>query len=72
METHDLAPRRTSARRVARVLNGDSPLLGKGNNAPPCGLPARDLDGHPRVFHGIVDMGAYQESVFSSGFDPAT
>lgn len=53
-------------------LAGDSPLLGKGNNAPPCGLPARDLDGHRRFFHGTVDMGAYQESVFSSGFDPAT
>jgi hypothetical protein len=52
-------------------LGGNSPLLGKGNNAPECGLPARDLDGHPRVLHGIVDIGAYQESVFNNGFEPA-
>ena len=52
-------------------LAGDSPLLGKGNNAPECGLPARDLDGHPRGLHGTVDIGAYQESVFSAGFEPS-
>ena len=52
-------------------LSGNSPLLGKGDNAPECGLPARDLDGHPRALNGNVDIGAYQESVFNNGFEPA-
>lgn len=52
-------------------LSGGSPLLGKGDNAPECGLPPRDLDGHPRALNGSVDIGAYQESVFNNGFEPA-
>lgn len=50
-------------------LSGKSPLLGKGDANPECGLPSRDLDGHSRTLGGSVDIGAYQESIFISGFD---
>ncbi|UCC30456.1 MAG: hypothetical protein JSU86_19935 [Phycisphaerales bacterium] len=43
-----------------RLLAG-SPAINAGTNSPPGGLPATDLDGNPRIMHGIVDMGAYEQ-----------
>jgi hypothetical protein len=40
-----------------------SPVINSGNNSPPGGLPANDLDGGPRVVGSIVDRGAYESSV---------
>lgn len=49
-----------------------SPLVNAGLNSPFGGVPATDLDGHPRVDLGIIDAGAYEstrERIFANGFD---
>jgi YD repeat-containing protein/predicted outer membrane repeat protein len=37
-----------------------SPCLNAGSNAV-TDLPPRDIEGHPRIFGGVIDMGAYEE-----------
>lgn len=49
-----------------------SPLVNAGLNSPFGGVPATDLDGHPRVDLGIIDVGAYEsarERIFANSFD---
>jgi hypothetical protein len=41
------------------TLTLGSPSIDAGDNAAPS-LPGRDLRGVPRIFHGIVDQGAYE------------
>lgn len=50
-------------------LSGASPLLAGGLTNPAGGLPAMDLDGHAFPSHGRADMGAFEETVFTDGFD---
>ena len=38
-------------------LQPTSPCINRGNNEAP-NLPATDIDDHPRLLHGVVDMGA--------------
>jgi hypothetical protein len=40
-------------------LLSDSPCIDAGDNSAP-GLPTTDIAGNPRVWNGIVDMGAYE------------
>ena len=44
-------------------LRTSSPCLNKGINADDIG--DTDLVGNPRIRHGIVDMGAYEASIFT-------
>lgn len=48
-----------------------SPLLGGGVLAPAGNLPTIDIEGHPRSYNGLVDMGAYErgDEIFGYGFD---
>jgi hypothetical protein len=48
-----------------------SPAVDAGDNAPPGGLGASDLDGNPRVVGGTVDIGCYEwtTEIFSDGFE---
>jgi hypothetical protein len=48
-----------------------SPLLGAGTLTPPGNLPAIDIEGHPRSYNNLVDMGAYERGdiVFADSFD---
>ncbi len=48
-----------------------SPAINSGDNEPPGGLGAADLDGAPRVIDGIVDIGMYETAgvLFSDGFE---
>jgi hypothetical protein len=48
-----------------------SPLLGQGLLTPTGGLPSIDIEGHPRSYNGLVDMGAYErgDEIFVDGFE---
>jgi hypothetical protein len=48
-----------------------SPLLGAGTLTPTGGLPTIDVEGHPRSYAGLVDMGAYErgDEIFLNDFD---
>jgi hypothetical protein len=48
-----------------------SPLLGAGTLTPAGGLPTIDIEGHPRSYNNLVDMGAYErgDEIFGDGFD---
>jgi len=48
-----------------------SPVLGAGTLTPGGNLPTIDIEGHPRSYNGLVDMGAYErgDEIFASGFD---
>ena len=37
-----------------------SPCINAGDNSPPGGLPATDIDGNNRVINGVVDIGAVE------------
>jgi len=50
-------------------LRAGSPCLDQGSNSAP-ELPSEDMDGHPRIIHGTVDMGAYELTVPSVDFSP--
>ena len=50
-------------------LAGTSPLLAVGTANPPGGPSLDDLEGNSRPQSGLVDLGAYEETVFTSGFD---
>ncbi|MEO5624509.1 MAG: choice-of-anchor Q domain-containing protein [Dokdonella sp.] len=56
-------------------LNSGSPAIDSGLNTPIGGLRAVDLDGAPRPFNGIADIGAYEyqgdpnDLIFRNGFD---
>lgn len=43
-------------------LRSDSPAIGNGANLGEVAMGARDLDGHPRMKDGKVDMGCYQHN----------
>jgi hypothetical protein len=45
-------------------LQTNSPCINGGNNLLAIG--SVDLDGHPRIFNGTVDIGAYESQVFGS------
>jgi hypothetical protein len=48
-----------------------SPVLGQGTLTPAGNLPTIDIEGHPRSYNGLVDMGAYErgDEIFGCGFD---
>ncbi len=52
-------------------LRATSPLLGIGTLVPPGGLTDFDLDGHNRISHNAIDLGAYEneEGIFADGFE---
>lgn len=52
-------------------LRTGSPALNEGDNSPPGGLGQTDLDGNPRVFDIVVDIGAYEwvAALFEDGFE---
>lgn len=52
-------------------LQPTSLLLRAGTLTPTGGLPATDLEGHPRSAAGKVDLGAYEnvDEIFASGFE---
>ena len=53
-------------------LRADSPLLGIGTLTPAGDLPTIDLEGNPRTFNNLLDLGAYErgDMVFEDGFEP--
>jgi len=53
-------------------LRSTSPLLRAGTLTPAGGLPAMDIEGHPRSVAGHVDLGAFEnvDFIFANGFDP--
>jgi hypothetical protein len=52
-------------------LTPTSPLLGQGTLTPPGNLPTIDIEGHPRSYNNLVDMGAYElgDIIFADSFD---
>jgi hypothetical protein len=48
-----------------------SPLLAAGTIAPAGNLPTIDIEGHPRSYNNLVDMGAYERGneIFADSFD---
>jgi hypothetical protein len=48
-----------------------SPLLGQGLLMPTGNLPTIDIEGHPRSYNGLVDMGAYErgDEIFKDGYE---
>jgi hypothetical protein len=48
-----------------------SPLLGLGTLTPTGGLPTIDIEGHPRSYDNLVDLGAYErgDMIFADGFE---
>lgn len=52
-------------------LSPGSPAFNAGSNTPAGGLRTTDLDGLPRPFAGITDIGAYEfrDRIFANGFD---
>jgi hypothetical protein len=52
-------------------LSPGSPAYNAGSNVPTGGLRSTDLDGYPRPFAGVADIGAYEfhDRIFASGFD---
>ena len=48
-----------------------SPLLGAGTLTPAGNLPTIDIEGHPRSYNGLVDVGAYERGdvIYVNGFD---
>ena len=48
-----------------------SPLLGAGTLTPAGGLPTIDIEGHPRSYNNLVDLGAYEygDAIYADGFD---
>jgi hypothetical protein len=52
-------------------LDEGSPALNAGDNSPPGGLGALDLDGLPRIQDSIVDIGCYEGAgrLFADGFE---
>ena len=48
-----------------------SPLLGAGTLTPAGSLPTIDIEGNPRSYNGLVDMGAYERGdlIYVNGFD---
>ena len=48
-----------------------SPLLGAGTLAPAGGLPTIDIEGNPRSYNNLVDLGAYERgnAIYADGFD---
>jgi len=48
-----------------------SPLLGLGTLTPAGGLPTIDVEGLPRSYAGLIDMGAYErgDEIFLNDFD---
>jgi len=48
-----------------------SPLLGQGTLTPDGGLPSIDIEGHPRSYNNLVDIGAYErgDEIFEDDFD---
>jgi hypothetical protein len=48
-----------------------SPVLGAGTLTPAGGLPTIDIEGHPRSYNSLVDMGAYErgDKIFADGYD---
>lgn len=49
-------------------LQSTSPAVDAGNNTARIPLPATDLDGNPRIFNNIVDIGAYEFQPTTTSF----
>ncbi len=52
-------------------LTAASPLLAQGTLTPPGNLPTIDIEGHPRSYNNLVDMGAYERGneIYGNSFD---
>jgi hypothetical protein len=53
-------------------IQADSPVRDAGNDNPPGGLSAADIDGETRLFQSHVDIGADEigDPIFANGFEP--
>jgi hypothetical protein len=58
----------------ALCIRADSPARNAGNDNPPGGLPAADIDGGTRLFETHVDIGAHEigDPIFANGFETTT